>query len=428
MSFLQFSRPFSLAHAIVLSFLAFTIVDTGLAKQSTGFITTVELRDGAEFEAELISVNSDSIIFSVDGEERTESNELINQIRFSDKEAEPSEIAKSVVLVDKTQLLCQSFSVAKRELSATCECDVELQVPTRLVDHVRFTPGDAEFRNNWDKTVAIERESDALVVSRDEKLQMIDGLVGDVGAEAVSFTVGDRTADVKLSRLTGILFYRRVTDEFTPSTFILKLTDGSRLQVRSLSIEDKAFLINTIAGAKFRISPDAISSMDFGTSREMWLTELDPATNDWEPLISGASILGNLKRFSLARMDKSFGGKQLAVLHQGVGQSWERKTYSNGFAIKGGGRLSFLLAKQYARLSGEIAFDPDTNSAGVVKLIIQVDGVSRVEEVLNASTMKRPFAIDVDLANSDRIVFHVEYHDRRSVGDILHAVDMKLHR
>jgi len=426
MSFLHFSKLYVVACYTFI--LAFAFPNTSLGQQLSGFLAKVELRDGVEFEAELTSISGESTVFSIDGEERTESNGSIGRIRFSDQDAKPSDIAKSVVLVDGTELFCQSISVAERELIAKCDSNVGLKVSTRLVDYVRFSIGNEEFANNWKKTIALKRESDALVVSRDQKLQMIDGLVGDVSAKSVSFTVGERTADVKLSRLSGILFYRRVTDEFAPSAFVLKLTDGSRLQVRSLSREDNSFVVSTIAGAKFRILPEAISSLDFGINREMWLTELDPATNDWDPLMSGASILGNLKRFSLARIDKSFGGKQLTVLHQGDDQSWERRKFSSGFAIKGGGKLSFLLAKQYTRLSGMIAFDPDANSAGVVKLIVQVDGINRVEEVLNASTMKRPFAIDVDLVDSDRIVFQVQYHDRRSVGDILHAVDMKLHR
>ena len=54
--------------------------------------------------------------------------------------------------------------------------------------------------------------------------------------------------------------------------------------------------------------------------------------------------------------------------------------------------------------------------------------MDRVEQVLDAAKMKKPFPLDIELNESDRIVFQIEYHDRRSVGDILHAVDMKLVR
>ena len=278
------------------------------------------------------------------------------------------------------------------------------------------------------KTTALERESDALVVSRDSKLQMIDGVVGNVSAENVSFTVGERTADVKRSRLAGMLFYRRNTDEFAPSVFVLQLADGSVIEVQSLTIEDDQFAIRSVAGASFTVQPKTISNMDFSSKREMWLTDLDPATNDWTPLLASPNIVGSLKHFSLAKIDKSFNRKPLAILNRGEDESWARKEFAKGFAIKGGGKLSFVLARQFQQLSGTIGFAPDANSTGVVKLIIQVDGANRVEEVLDAAKMKQALPIDIDLNGADRIVFQVEYHDRRSVGDILHAVDMKLIR
>jgi len=354
--------------------------------------------------------------------------ETINRIRYIDQQGEPSAIANSIVLIDGSQLFCQAFNVSNRELVAETESGVEMRINTRLIDHVRFVSVDKAIVKNWEATAERQRESDALVVSRDEKLQMIDGIVGDVSAENVSFTVGDRTADVKRNRIAGILFYRRAADDLVPPAFVLKLNDGSSIEVQSLSVEGETYSVRSVAGARFSVAQSSVSKLDFTSQREMWLTDLEPATNDWAPLISGSSILGSLKKFSKAKIDRSFSGKPLGVLIRGENETWERKEFTKGFAIKGGGKLSFLLGRQYQRLTGSIAFDPDANSTGVAKLIVQVDGSNRVEKVLDASVMKGPLSIDLDLNGADRVVFQVGYHDRRSVGDILHAVDMKLTR
>ena len=398
------------------------------ALQSVGFEAVVQLRDGSEFEAELKSIDRDTATFSVDDADKAISVDTINQIRFSTHSSDPSEIAHSIALIDGSKLFCLSFTVSDRELIAETEGEVPLRISTRLIDHIQFPDADAETKDQWAKTALLERESDALVVVRDAKHQMIDGIIGGVSAEDVAFTVGDRTADVKRSRLAGMLFYRRTADEFAPSVFTLKLEDGATIEVQSLAIEDDKFLVRSVAGVKLTIGPEAISNLDFSSKREMWLTDLEPATNDWAPLLASPTILRSLKHFSLAKIDKSYSGRPLAILNRGEDNSWKRKEFAKGFAIKGGGKLSFVLAKQFQRLSGSIMFDPDANSAGVVKLIIQVDGSNRVEEVLDAAKMKSPFPIDIDLNDSDRIVFQIEYHDRRSVGDILHAVDMKLTR
>lgn len=398
------------------------------AFQSGSLQAVVELRDGTNFEGQLQNIDRDTAAFVVDGNVKAIAVGNINRIQYSGQPAEPSDIANSVVLVDGSELFCIAFTIVDRELIGKTETDTEFRIKSRLIDSIRFPSVDTEFKKSWKKIVQAQRESDALVVSRDEKLQMIDGIFGDVAAESVSFTVGERTADVKRSRLAGMLFYRRVADELAPSVFVLKMEDGSSVQVQSLKVENEKLEVRTVAGASFAVEPASISSLDFMSKRELWLTDLEPATNDWTPLISGSSVLGSLKKFSMAKIDRGFSGKPLAVMNRDDDGSWERKEFAKGFAIKGGGKLSFLLGRQYQRLTGSIGFDPDANSTGVAKLIIQVDGMDRVEQVLDAAKMKKPFPLDIELNESDRIVFQIEYHDRRSVGDILHAVDMKLVR
>lgn len=398
------------------------------AFQSDSLKAVVELRDGSEFEAELQKIDRDTATFLVEGNTKAISVSNINSIEYSDPPGVPSDIANSIVLVDESELFCDTFTVVERELISETESNVKVRIKSRLIDNIRFASVDTEFLKNWATIIKSKRESDALVVSRDQKLQMIEGIVGDVAAESVSFSVGERTADVKRSRLCGMLFYRRVAGELAPPAFVLELEDGSTIQVQTMVIENEKFVVRSVADATFEINPRSISNLDFRSKREMWLTDLEPATNDWTPLMSGSSVLGSLKKFSMAKINRSFSGKPLAIMNHGEDESWNRKEFANGFAIKGGGKLSFLLGKQYQRLTGSIGFDPDANSTGVAKLIIQVDGSNRVEKVLEASEMKSPFHINVDLNEASRIVFQVEYHDRRSVGDILHAVDMKLLR
>jgi len=109
-----------------------------------------------------------------------------------------------------------------------------------------------------------------------------------------------------------------------------------------------------------------------------------------------------------------------------------RKRHKRGLAIKGGGKVSFPLASRYRRLTGLIGFDPDTNPSGKVRFEIQVDGRTCLEEVLVAGDLERPFEFDIDLTLdgdlAKRLVIFVGYEDRRSIGDVLHVVDAKLHR
>jgi hypothetical protein len=418
--------------------LVFAILFAGLSisalateRESDSLEAGIELSDGSQLDGQLLSIDSDTALFEIDGRDRTFSIKSVSRLRFSDSIDHPKATAKIVRLVDGSNLICKSVKLEDGKLKATTENGEEFESNSRLIDFVRFTVGVKDLDEAWEKSIDQKRESDALIVARDQKLQTIDGVIGEVTAEAVSFTVGERTADVKRSRLSGILFYRRIADDFAPALCVLELTDGSRIQVRSVSVKEGAFEISSVAGMSCSVTSDSVASIDFGANRSVWLTDLEPATNDWIPLLASRTILGSLRQFSIARIDKNFSGKSLSVLttdDEFNSDATHRKEFEKGFAIKGGGKLSFRLAKQYRRLSGLIAFDPDANATGTVRLIVQIDGKNRIDEVLDAPSLRKPFEVDIDLLGADRIVFQVDYHDRRSIGDILHAVDMKLHR
>ena len=388
----------------------------------------VELSDDSSMEGRLQSISADSITLIVDGEEKSVASDTVSLIR-GNSSASATESATQVFLVDGSVLRCQTLSAKDSKLALQTVDESKSSIATRLVDFVQFLGSEINPDAAWQTLVADDRESDALVVRRDQKLQMVDGIIGDVTDQTVSFTAGDRTAEVKRERLAGLLFYRRYAEDAIPPKFVVELTDGSAIRASSLSVDQQRVAVVSMCGAELNLTADAISTINFREGRSVWLTDLEPASNTWTPLLAGSAVLEKLREFSVSRFDRNFSGRPLEVLALNeTSGTLARKEYSRGFAIKGGGKLSYVVGKQYRKLTGLVGFDPNANSAGVVKFIVQVDGINRVEKILKASEMERPLPIDVDLSEASRIVFEVEYHDRRVVGDILHAVEMKLHR
>lgn len=386
------------------------------------------LSDGSLIQGRLLSVDGDSVTLAAAGDEKVLSCDAVGFIRCQ-ASALPLESANRVTLVDGSVLRCKSITAAERQLSLTTTNDSKLSIDSRLIDFVQFQASVVGNDSLWRTLLKEDRESDALVVNRAQKLQRVDGIIGDVSEEHVSFTVGARSADVKRERLAGLVFYRRYSEKQLPPKFVAELTDGSTIRAQSLVVEEARVVLVSMCGAELILGVDTVSSINFREGRAVWLSDVDPASNTWSPLLASSTVLEKLKQFSIARFDRDFSGKPLELMtfNEDTG-SRVREDYSHGFAIKGGAKLSYVVAKQYRKLTGLVGFDPSANSAGVVKFVIQVDGHNRFEEVLKAAEMDRPLAIDVDLADASRIVFEVQYHDRRGVGDILHAVEMQLHR
>ena len=404
------------------------LVCCALACAQTGDSAQFELSDGSSIEGRLKSIDGDLVTVESDGKEKVLPCETLVVIR-SQTSSRPEGPVNLVTLVDGSLLHCKSVVSADRKLQLTTENECQFNIDSRVVDFVQFQATAGQQNSLWRDLLAEEREGDALVVNRDKKLQMVDGIIGNISDKSVSFTAGERSADVKRERLAGLLFYRRYSDKQLPPKFIVELTDGSKIRAQSLATAEAKVMLVSMCGAEMSLGVDAISNINFSEGRAVWLTNVDPASNNWSPLLASSSVLAKLKEFSIARFDRDFSGNplEMLVLNEETG-SRVRRSYSRGIAIKGGGKLSYVVAQQYQKLTGLVGFDPSANSAGVVKFVIQVDGENQLEEVLKAAEMDRPLAIEVDLSGASRIVFEVGYHDRRGVGDILHAVEMKLHR
>lgn len=86
------------------------------------------------------------------------------------------------------------------------------------------------------------------------------------------------------------------------------------------------------------------------------------------------------------------------------------------------------MKRKFRKLTGWVGFDPSANPSGIVLFKIIVDGKVKVEQELVSREMNNPVELNVEITNADRIVFQVDYHDGRSIGDQLHLVNLKVSR
>ena len=410
-----------------------------LAAQQATEKATITLGDGSQFSGMVKSLDSNTLISVVAGEEKAHSVESLIGIDFesfmSDETAVDASGVKTpaeVRLVDGSVLRARSVGMTDSAIRLKLVSGIDIELGSRKVNYVLLEKILDEQIAEWNELVNDKRTGDGLIVERNEKLQKIDGLLGDISDKTVSFSIGERTADVKRDRITGLIFYDRLGSSPEASAGKITLVDGSAVQFRSVEKSAQQFAIKSVSGVELLSDVSLVKSIDFGAGRFEWLSDLDPSTNDWVPLLASPKIASSLKAFSIARMDKSYMGRPLHLFEIDESGERRRQKYDRGLAIKGGGKVSFPLASRYRKLTGRVGFDPDANPSGKVRLEVQVDGRICLDEVLAAGELKEPFEIDIDLTFEDelakRLVISVGYADRRSIGDVIHMVDAKLHR
>ena len=356
----------------------------------------------------------------------------LSTVEFGPKNKVPPQPRVSIRLVDGSVLYSTSLGINSNQLFIETHCGAKLKIASRNVEAIRFKTYEDELNlsKQWRTILADDsRQGDAIVINRDGELDTVEGIVGKLAEEKLTFSIEDRTARVPVSKMDAVLFYHASGREFGSAVCELILTDQSRLRLNKLEWVDSLLSGQAVCGSTFEVPLDKISKLNFSLGRDTLLSSLKPSTNDWRPLITSSAILEKLRRMKLARTNESFSGQPLSLkYHTDSGLSFlaKNKQFENGFAIQGGGKLAFALNGQYDRLTGTIGFDPAASTSGNVRLKILLDGKSVLEKEMIHRLMKQPIELDLNVKNASRVVFQVDYNDGRSTGDQIHLVDLRV--
>ena len=156
-------------------------------------------------------------------------------------------------------------------------------------------------------------EGDTIIVNRDGELSTVEGIVGDFADGKLEFSVSDRTARVTLEKMDAVLFYHAAGRELAQPACEVLLTDASKAMVRRLNWNNQSCVATLVCGTELTIPLEAISKLDFSTGKDEFLSQMEPATNDWNALITSAAIVEKLRGMKLARANTSFKGLPLAL-------------------------------------------------------------------------------------------------------------------
>lgn len=332
-------------------------------------------------------------------------------------------------LVDDSRILVKHWKIADQVVLIEAPCGELFKIKTRDVRSIKSRQQPAKLAEAWQQISNSSPVSgDAIVIQRGGALETLEGRIGDVADEKLSFTLDDQTAGISLNKIEGMVFYHATGRELVSPICQLTLIDGSTLNLRDLNFEDDVFSCESVAGVKFDVNLTSVSEFSFGLGRSVFLSEMELSSAEWNPLIASSSVAAHLKLMSLPKRNRAFDGKPLTLIvypdanFPGVR---ERREFLHGFAVKSGSKLAFALDENYQQLTGLVGFDPKANASGNVQLAIRGDGKLLFEQVLTNERFANPVELDVDVSNVSRLVIEVDYFDGRAVGDVLHFCELE---
>jgi len=399
----------------------------------------VQLTDGGVSAATISAISERTMELTVDSSPLLLDFEQIASVSFvqsgnqADPEIATNDSTGSVTFVDGSIAAIGGLQIVGDRAMVITIAETSIEANVTNLKSICFLGNQAteDEKTQWNELLDQPLPaSDAIVVSKNGTLQLIEGVVGDVNDQRLTFSMETRTAEVALEKIKGVLFYR-ADRELTDPLCRLVLNDGSWFAVREIELKRDGFFITTVDGTQFIASSDQLQRMDFSVGRFVYLSDLIPSTNTWTPLLASPEILEPLKALRVAKFNHDYRGQPLALKSTpptGLSYLSETMTYDKGIAISGGGRVVFAVNAQFKQLTGMVGFDPAAFVGGKVRFIIKTDGQTAISEIMRAAEVLQPIALDLDITGTKRITISVEYEDGKLAGDVLHLVNFKVLR
>jgi hypothetical protein len=327
-------------------------------------------------------------------------------VRFTSQTIPDPFIGPRVVLVDGTRLTCSEFKVEKGQARLTTGQCGALVVPIARVAQVRFGISTGKLDEAWNALAARESKTDLLIVKKDDVLDHLDGVVGDVG-EKIGFLLDGDEVPVARDKVYGIIFKRK-TSGIPKATCQIDLAGGDVLQAVKVDWNGTEFKLRLAAGPEVTLAAGALAALDYSAGKIRYLSQLEPREVKSVPFFDPIS-------YREYRRDRSLDGTPLSLAG---------KTYARGLAINSKTTLRYRIAGDYTRFQGVMGIDDSVRGYGNVWVVISGDGKPLLEGEVKGGTAPQPFSLDVTGVRDLEIL--VDFGGDANIGDHLDLADAKL--
>ncbi|HEX3601965.1 MAG TPA: NPCBM/NEW2 domain-containing protein [Lacipirellulaceae bacterium] len=399
---------------------------------------TVTRLDGSTVTGELQNWDEHQLVVKTSaGEERLTIDQLTSLRWPAPASAEkPGDKLPGVVeLTDGSQIPIGALRVAgddallKVERSAE-KGDAEIKVPAKSISTVRFQKLDGALVKQWDEIRNQKSPSDVLIIiKRDGKsLDYVEGIVGEITDDKVEFKLDGETNRIDRAKVAGVIYYHRDRARTAETKFILHGRSGLQASSVKLAINEGMVDITTAGGVSLRWPIDDLEAADFSAGKVMYLSDMNPASQSWTPLVGLPEGVTLAAEYGQPRRDRSAFSNMLTLpatdKSDAASQSTAIQTFKKGLALRSRSELVYRVPDGFNRFTALAGIDPVTTSTGNVRLSILADDRSLLEADIAGNQPPQP--IDVQLNGAKRLKIIVDFGQNLDTGDWLNLCDAKI--
>ena len=356
--------------------------------------------------------------------ERRPIDDLIKRLQSDEqtiKKTFPSSVV-SLELNDGSRLTASSFIVTNdRIVCRLLEHVNDLSIPLNHISAVRFTVRSlSEVVNppaDWLRLAVPNAEGDRLVIGNPGAFDVYAGILNDVSAETISFTVDGEVLPIPRRRVFGLVLHGEVAPVAGASPMAtLTLWSGTRGMVSDFQLNENELMWQTTTGLTVAVPLNMVSEMNFGEKGVAYLIDFEQVRSEF-----ALPFASNMKPESL-KLFQTFYGSRTKTFREVV---LDGVAYDRGITLFGKTSLEYRLPKPFATLKAVVGIEDQFRPHASACLQILADS-----QVLGTWELRGDAAaqhIDLNLPQNCRLItITAEPLPQSGVSTVLSIADVKL--
>ncbi len=379
----------------------------------------VDTIDGASAAGKLVALDGQQVVLEAAGTRRTFK---LSEVRFigpveasdarSARKSSPALPAVVVETLDGTWLSAASFEATKGSARLKLAGGESIDVPTKFIHRVEFH---AEGKKPAWPELPKDAAGDLIVVANKDAADLVEGVIGDVTAETVKFSVDADVVPVKRARVLGLIYFHSQADMMPEASVIVESRTGSKIGAEKVALVDGRLDITTTFGGTVSWPLEAVRSIDFSPGRMIFLSDLQPEVADWTPLLDFGKQSEAISQFYKPRFDRSLDGGSLSI---------GGKAYAKGVAMAARTVLEYKVAGRGRQFCATAGIDDSVHGVGSVRLRIEGDGKNLYSGKITGHGP--PVNLNVDVSGVKRLRIIADFGGRADIGDYLDLGDARI--
>lgn len=323
-----------------------------------------------------------------------------------------------VEFTDGSRVLGKSYSTAGGVATIVQDEQRTLNASTEIIRSVRLKPMSPELTAQWDSIASSAVQADCVVIREGDSLDYLEGVLGDVGADAFGFQLDGDSLNVKRTKAEGLVYFHARSE--VPASIFCAITDvlGSKVVASSVTLvaDNKGareLHLQTAGGGSWTWPLDRIASIEFPVQ---YLSGFKPEAIVFTPRVPSSSTVSTMvSQFYRPRFDCANDSGPLRL---------GGRDFARGVSIRSHTELKFLLPEPFVKFTALAGIDDRYRPGGNVRLVIRGDDRVLFDQVITGRD--DPLPISLDMTGVVRLSILVDYQDMSAVGDHLDLCDPRL--